>query len=38
VGEMERRLYSGAEGVATFPFLEPMHLGDTVVYRVARPK
>jgi YYY domain-containing protein len=38
VGDMERRSFPRAADVANFPFLEPMALGGTVVYRVQRPK
>ena len=38
VGDMERRTYPRAPDVAGLPFLEPMHLGGTIVYRVVRPK
>ena len=34
LGDMERRSYSTAGNVASYPFLAPVKTGDTVVYRV----
>jgi YYY domain-containing protein len=39
VGDLERRTYPRCEDiVGNYPFLEPLHLGSTTVYRVNRPK
>ncbi len=37
VGDMERRAYPGADMVARFPFLVPVHTGDTAIYAFGRP-
>jgi YYY domain-containing protein len=37
VGDLERRSYPRADAVGQFPFLEPLAVGQTSVYRVARP-
>jgi len=38
VGDMERRAYPGADMVARFPFLVPVHTGDTKIYAFGRPE
>ena len=39
VGDLERKAYPQAgDVVGSYPFLEPLHLGQTLVYRVVRPK
>jgi YYY domain-containing protein len=39
VGDLERKSYPQANDVVgNYPFLEPLHLGQTMVYRVVRPK
>jgi uncharacterized membrane protein len=38
VGDMERRAYPGADNVARFPFLVPVHTGDTAIYAFGRPE
>jgi YYY domain-containing protein len=39
VGDLERKSYPQAgDVVGNYPFLEPLHLGQTLVYRVVRPK
>jgi uncharacterized membrane protein len=39
VGDLERRTYPRCdEVIANYPFLEPLHLGPTTVYKVNRPK
>ena len=39
VGDLERRTYPRCdEVVGSYPFLEPLHLGPTTVYKVNRPK
>ena len=37
VGDMERRAYPGADMVARFPFLVPVHTGETAIYAFGRP-
>ena len=34
VGDLERALYPSAEGVSLYPFLDPVHEGQTTVYRL----
>jgi YYY domain-containing protein len=39
VGDLERRTYPRSDDVVgSYPFLEPLHLGPTTVYKVNRPK
>jgi uncharacterized membrane protein len=39
VGELERKTYPRSdEIVGNYPFVQPLHLGRTTVYRVIRPK